>query len=237
MTKAASKPNPTRRALLQGVGAAAILVPATTVAAAAAAPTPVPHALSARFAEMVGEMDAAKAEVLRLRSTIPDTHEYEDVATPSWDRRFEMMNEIRKTPPLTLGDVIAKLRVLGDPMLGLDTSTHDHDGLCARQCLGWLMQQAVALTTTQTGQAAADPLIALDAERQRWTDLANDALTDEDINRYSASAALLAVEMLAIPAVSTAGVLVKLRAGDHAWGDNLTDSAMEDLARLSGGAA
>lgn len=204
-----------------------------------------PLALSSPIAEMIGEIEGIDAECLRLRSTLTDSEEAE---IPLDKRRDEIERVIAVTPPTTAADVIAKLRILAHPLTGMDAGITDEgvEAVSVRQSLGWLEQAVATLVVARTGVPPADPLIALDAERRRWRDLCNKAVDDDDTNRFGEAMIMAKKAMFGIPAISIAGALAKFHAADAVdlkdgkpacLCDQLLASAIDDLERLSGGAA
>jgi hypothetical protein len=237
---------PSRRTLLRVVAGGAALAPVAALSAplAASLPNTQPLDLSPRFAVLVGDIDGLMAENLRLRSTIADDGDYEDASDPLYMRRHELECEIGKTPPMTIGDVIAKLRILAHPTSGIDDDGRP-DNLSVRLSLGWIEQAAATMMVARTGEVPTDPLLALAAERRGWLARANAAETDDDLDRFSGTARILTSTMLGLPAISIAGAVAKIGAAHDAHFDELDPeggpghqlmiSALADLDRLAGG--
>jgi len=115
-----STPSPTRRGLLQSVGAA--LVAARSHAA---------------LALPVGDeaFIAAEKEIQRCLAQLDRMPVDEEARDPVYDVLFRVDDWIRATPAASLAGVAVKLRRLCDPELGLPAGDSEHHWSCLRQCL------------------------------------------------------------------------------------------------------
>jgi hypothetical protein len=133
MTKANST-LASRRALLQGAAAVAILAPAATIGAAAVASMPDPlialcDKWRAAFAEYEAAIDrfnsldqatidAQKGNDPNLELLEIDLAEAEDARDAARDRNYALLDEIIATPPRTVEGLFGKLRLMADEVRG-----------------------------------------------------------------------------------------------------------------------
>src|SRR5579883_1477111 len=115
---------PTRRGLLQSVGAA--LVAARSPAALA------PPVGDEAFIAAEGEIKRCLAQ---LAGMPVETSDDEEAREPVYAVLFQIDDWVRGTPPASLAGVAVKLRRLCDPELGLPAGDSPLHWSCLRQCL------------------------------------------------------------------------------------------------------
>jgi len=120
----------TRRTVL---GVAAVAPFAAPLGKAA----PAAGAMSPRFAAMAREIERLMGEAARLRQETENPVESDHAIGLLYGRRFEIEEAIGRTPPLSFGDVILKLRIIAD-LDGAEIGMCGYEEVSLRGCLAFL---------------------------------------------------------------------------------------------------